>query len=117
MPTVNTRVMNLALQEFKQAVDPHNKKVIVLLLDGAGWHTTGKLEVPEGIRLLPLPAYTPELQPVECAWPLLKEPLANKAFSSLEEIKTILIDRCKYLSAHPEVIKGQVGFEWVARLG
>jgi transposase len=117
MPTVNTTVMNRALQEFAKAVNPDGNKIIILLLDGAGWHTTNKLSVPDGIRLLPLPAYTPELQPVETAWPLLKEPLANKVFSSLDEIKMILVDRCNYLTDHPEVLKGQVGFGWVARLG
>lgn len=27
-----------------------------------------------------LPAYSPELQPVERVWPLVDEPLANRAF-------------------------------------
>ncbi len=117
MPTVSTEVMNLALAEFAKTVNPGGNKLIVLMVDQAGWHTTNKLQVPEGILLQPLPPYTPQLQPVESAWPVLKEPLANKAFSSLGDVEEILTERCNYLSSHPEVLKGQVGFGWVARLG
>jgi transposase len=37
----------------------------VLILDRAGWHTTGKLDIPSNITLLPLPPRAPELNPVE----------------------------------------------------
>lgn len=57
-------------------------KRIVLPLDQAGWHTSEKLEVPEGIHLVPLPPYSPELQPAERLWPLVNEPLANQAFET-----------------------------------
>ena len=46
----------------------------VLLLDGAGWHQTGgKLRVPGNISLLPLPPYSPELNPVENIWQFLHQ--------------------------------------------
>lgn len=117
MPTVNTAVMNIALAEFAQAHNPDGKKIIVLMIDRAGWHTTKKLQIPEGIRLIPLPPYTPQLQPVESAWPPLKEPMANRAFNKLIEVEEVIAKRCQYLTAHPDILKGQVGFGWVARLG
>ena len=117
LPTVNTEVMNLALAEFAKAVNPDGKKLIVLLVDGAGWHRSQDLVIPEGILLHPLPPYTPELQPVEAAWPLMKEPIANRSFTALKEVEDLLVDRCRYLSDHPEVLKGHIGFGWVARHG
>jgi transposase len=42
-------------------------------LDRAGWHGSGRLVVPETVTLLPLPAYSPELDPVERAWLHLRE--------------------------------------------
>ncbi len=48
---------------------------------------TEKLQVPEGIHLFPLPPYSPELQPAERLWPLIDEPLANKAFNSIDEVE------------------------------
>jgi transposase len=45
----------------------------VLILDQAGWHGGGQLVVPTTITLLSLPAYSPELNPVERAWLDLRE--------------------------------------------
>jgi transposase len=41
--------------------------------------------VPEGLRLVYLPGYSPELQPVEPLWPVLDEPLANRYFTTLAD--------------------------------
>lgn len=117
LPTVSTEVMNLALAEFAKFANPDGNKLIVLLIDGAGWHRSQGLVVPEGIKLHPLPPYTPELQPVESAWPLIKEPVVNRAFDTLDEVEDLLVKRCNYLSANPAILKGRIGFGWVARHG
>ena len=44
-----------------------------LILDQAGWHGGGGLVVPENVTLMPLPAYSPELNPVERVWLYLRE--------------------------------------------
>ena len=46
---------------------------VALVLDGAGWHSGKSLRVPENITLVPLPAYSPELNPVERVWLCLKQ--------------------------------------------
>ena len=51
--------MNLHLAEISKRVAPGAHAV--LMLDQAGWHTTAKLDVPENITILPLPAKCPEL--------------------------------------------------------
>ena len=45
----------------------------VLLLDRAGWHTTGSLVVPKNITLVFLPSRAPELNPVENIWQYLRQ--------------------------------------------
>ncbi len=44
------------------------ERIVILVLDNAGWHSPEGLTVPEGIRLLFLPPYSPELQPAEHLW-------------------------------------------------
>jgi hypothetical protein len=61
-------------------------RIIILVLDGAGWHTAPGLAVPEGIRLVYLPPYTPELQPAETLWTHVDEPIANKHFETLDDL-------------------------------
>ncbi len=45
----------------------------ILVLDGAGWHSSKSLVVPENVTLLPLPPYSPELNPVENLWQYLRQ--------------------------------------------
>ena len=44
-----------------------------LVLDGAGWHGGHALVVPANVTLVPLPPYSPELNPVERVWLYLRE--------------------------------------------
>jgi hypothetical protein len=68
------------------------------VLDGAGWHTE-PLAVPEGIRLVFLPPYTPELQPAETLWVHVDEPLANQHFNTLADLDEVVAERCATSSA------------------
>lgn len=63
--------MALHLTEISNAVAPSAHAV--LLLDQAGRHMTGKLSVPANITLLPLPAKSPELNPVENVWQFMRD--------------------------------------------
>jgi transposase len=116
LPTVNTALMNMALKEFYEYIDPKKEKVIVLLIDNAGWRKSKELEIPENIKIFPLPPYTPELQPVECSWPLLKETVANKYFDNLDTFENIIAKRCSWLNKNPATLKGAVGFSWIQEI-
>ena len=43
------------------------------VLDGACWHGARALAVPSNITLVPLPPYSPQLNPMERVWPYLRE--------------------------------------------
>ncbi len=59
----------------------------VLLLDRAGWHTTGALAVPENITLVFLPPRSPELNPAENIWQYLRQNhLSNRVFATHDDI-------------------------------
>ena len=75
-------------------------RIIILVIDG--WHTAPNLTVPEGLHLVYLPPYTPQLQPAECLWPVLDEPVANRHFETIEELE----------DANPELFKGRIDFHW-----
>ena len=96
MPTVSVEVMNLALAEFARDVNPEAKKQIVLLVDRAGFHTSKAVQVPAGIELFYLPPYSPELQPAERLWPLLREVIANRVLKTLSSLEKVLVNRCQW---------------------
>jgi transposase len=81
------------------------------VLDGAGWHTE-PLAVPEGIRLVFLPPYTPELQPAETLWTHVDEPIVNKHFDTLADLDAVVAERCVALGNNRDLIRGQAGFHW-----
>jgi len=85
MPYANSEAMNLHLQAISPAVAPGAHAVLVL--DGAGWHTSQALKPPDNITLLCLPPYSPELNPVENVWEYLrKNKLALRVHDSYEAI-------------------------------
>jgi hypothetical protein len=63
--------MALFLAEFAKTLAPDEHAVMVL--DGAGWHCSNALDVPDNITLVPLPPYSPECNPVERIWLFLRE--------------------------------------------
>ena len=110
--TVDTDLFGAVLAAFARAVGAGEDKLVVLVLDRAGWHVSGKLVVPDGVVLDFLPAYTPELQPAERLWPLANEAIANKHFATLEDLDAAVGERCRALAAMPETIKGVTNFGW-----
>jgi transposase len=71
LPRATTEAMAVFLAAFAQQLAPGVHAV--LLLDRAGWHVTPALAVPDNVTLLPLPASSPELNPVERVWLYLRE--------------------------------------------
>lgn len=64
-------MMSLFVDAFSASLAPGVHAVLVL--DKAGWHVTGRLQLPTNISLVHLPSYAPELNPVERVWLYLKE--------------------------------------------
>jgi transposase len=94
LPEASTAMMNLFLEQVSQTFAKH---FILMQVDGAGWHRANELIIPENIRLIPQPAYSPELNPVEHIWDELREKrFHNRIFPSL----ALLIDAlCQGLNA------------------
>ena len=85
LPAANTEAMELHLQEISRHVAA--KAHGVVLVDRAGWHRTSKLKVPKNLTIILLPAYAPELNPVENIWQYLRQNwLSNRVFEDYEAI-------------------------------
>ena len=109
---VSKRLFEAMLVLFAKEVGAGLKRRIILVLDNAGWHSASNLTVPDGIRLVYLPPYTPELQPAETLWVHVDEPIVNRYFETLEQLDTVVARQCVALQADRERIRGQTGFHW-----
>jgi hypothetical protein len=112
MPTVSTEIFSIALAAFAREVGAGAKRHILLVVDGAGWHTSQKLTIPEGIHLCHLPPYSPELQPAEHLWPLVHERIANKPWFKLSTLETATLERCMALAEAPQTVHQHTHFHW-----
>jgi transposase len=112
LPRVRTDVMNLVLAEFARLSGAGRDKQIVLVWDNAGWHTSKELRLPEGMHVVALPAHTPELQPTERVWPLVREVVANQTLPDLDTLEERLATRCRWLAAQAEQIEHLTHFHW-----
>ncbi len=112
VPALTGQIFHLLLRAFAQEQGVGRRKRLLLVLDQAAWHLSAEVQVPEGITLLPLPPYSPELQPAEHLWPLIDEAVANRIFSSLEELEAALGERIRVLAERPEQIRSTTLFHW-----
>jgi DDE superfamily endonuclease len=115
-PRVRVEPMAAALAAFAAHADPGGAKILVLVVDNAGWHRARRLAVPANVRLHFLPPCTPELQPAEPFWVLVREGVANDTFDRLGQLRRVIRRRCRRLAADTATVYGAVGFRWAANL-
>jgi transposase len=103
MPYADTEAMQLHLDEISRTVA--RGAHAVLLLDRAGWHTTGHLTIPKNMTLIFLPSRAPELNPVENVWQFLRQAwLSNRVFDTYEAIIEAACDAWNRLMDQPQAI-------------
>lgn len=84
---VNTECFNIYLDEFSKYL---GERKVVMVIDGAGWHKSKDLKVPNNIMLIYLPPYSPELNPVERLWRYIKDHTSkNDVFLDLEQVESV----------------------------
>lgn len=113
--TVSIELFSVELEAFAREVGASPTKQIVLVLDGAGWHTSPTVRVPEYVHLLFLPPHSPELQPAEHLWPLTNTVLVNRHFATIEELEEAQAERCLVLQARRDLIRSATRFWWWPR--
>ena len=103
-PKVNTGTMNVFLEQFARELPPDAHAVMVL--DRAGWHTAGALEVPPNVTLVHLPPKSPELNPVENLWHYLRSHYwANRLYKTWDELKAAAVEAWRRVCLVPALVK------------
>ena len=112
MPYADTAAMHVFLDRFSETIaeDEH----VVMALDQAGWHGSNDLAVPNNVTLVPLPAYSPELNPVERVWIYLKERfLSHRLLDDYDAIVDAACNVWNRLLAEAGRIKSLCSYPWI----
>ena len=101
MPNVDTECMNVFLKEMSKNL---KDREVICVMDGAGWHKSKALIVPTNIKILYLPPYSPELNPVEKLWQYMKSHIIkNKIYDNINDLEDAVC--CFIRGFNSELIK------------
>ena len=114
LPTVDTDTMSFFLAEVAAR---HRDEYILMFLDGAGWHRANDLVVPATMHLEPLPPYSPELNPTEHLWDVLRETwFGNLVFDSMDGVEDQLVLGLSALEHDRPRVQRATAFPWIVRM-
>ena len=109
MPYCNTNCMNAFLNELSETFSDDK---IILVCDGAAWHKSHTLIIPQNIELVFIPPYTPEMNPIEQIWREIRSiGFKNEVFSSLDKVVDRLCDSICNLTS--DIVKSITGRDWI----
>lgn len=108
LPNLNSISFQCFLEEFSRTYS--NEKHLIFM-DGAGAHTAKSLNIPDNIVLVRIPAYSPELNPIERLWQDIKKHFAWHNFADLSELSKKLSEVLKLYSK--EVVKSITSYSYI----
>ena len=114
MPHANAEMQQF-LDRFAATIgeDEH----VAMMPDQAGWHQANDLATPHNITLIPLPAYSPELNPVERVWLHLKERfLSQRLHADYNAIVEAACEAWNRLSNEVGRITSLCSYPWIPQV-
>ena len=111
LPYCDTICTNVFLSELSKQ---YPEDMILLVCDGAAWHRSKMLQIPENIQLLSIPPYTPEMNPIEQIWKQLRSMgFRNEVFRSLADVVERLCEIIRLVTN--DMVKSITGREWIIK--
>ena len=113
MPTSNTECFQIFLEVLARKFA---RQDILLVLDGAPNHRCGDLAVPDNIKLLYLPPYSPQLNPKENLWDEIREKIfKNYPLKSMDEVRAKLKQAILYIERNPAIVRSITSFPYIIK--
>jgi transposase len=103
-----------AMETFmKKLAEEYSQYRLVLVMDQAAWHRTSNLKRFENIRIIYLPPYSPEVNPVEHLWEHIRERfLRHASWPSMDNLEDLLERILNLVEKSRQIIQNLVGFHW-----
>ena len=115
LPDANAAGMQAFLDAFAETIGA--REHVALVLDGASWHSSKTLRVPANITLVPLPPYSPELNPVERVWLYLKSRfLSMRLLNDYKAIDTATARAWRRLCRQTGRMASLTAYPWIMRV-
>ncbi len=103
-PTIHSEMINAFFEQFAKEV-PSDVQV-VMVWDQAGFHTSKTVRIPDNLTIVSLPAYSPELNPLENLWHYLRSHYwSNRTYADYDELRLAAIDAWQKAVLNPKLIQ------------
>ena len=89
--------MRKTLELFAKEARISKRAPVLLVVDGATAHNLRSEEIPEGLEILKLPPYSPDLQPVERIWKIVNQSISNRCNVKWDVMVDRISERCKWM--------------------
>jgi len=110
-PSINLEWDYAYLSDLTQ-VD--SEAIHVVIRDQAGFHLRdGDPRLPPRVRIIDLPPYSPELNPCEQLWDIVKDDIGNRVFQTIEELRDAILPTLKRYWDDAEAVLRLIGREWI----
>jgi transposase len=111
---MNTDNMSRFLAQASQA---HQNEFIVMVLDGASSHKSKEHKIPNNVSLILLPPYSPELNPAEQIWNVLRRDyFANRVFDSLDAATEQAERGLSMMAANKSATRQLTNWPWISAI-
>jgi transposase len=95
---------------YRQLAQSDKEATHIVIQDGAGFHMpAGHKRLPKRIKIITLPPYSPELNPIEKLWDVVKDRICNRVWGDLDELRTAIDVVLEEYWTTPELVRSLVG--------
>jgi transposase len=110
-PGIDQDIHAAFLRQISQS-DPQARHIIIQ--DQAGFHLKPcDPRMPTNVRLVPLPPYSPELNPVEKLGDLVKDAICNRLFDALRPLEDAILAELEPLRQSGQRVAQLIGNGWL----
>jgi transposase len=85
---------------------------VLLVVVGATAHNLRSKEIPEGLEILKLPPYSPDLQPIERIWKIVNQNISNRCNANWDVMVERILERCKWMMEYGVDLVRRFFFIW-----
>ncbi len=113
-PKMNTEEMSVFLQEVSAK---YPEEYLLMVVDGASSHKARALEVPANVALIPLPGYSPQLNPQENVWDEIREKnFPNRVYESMDAVRAKLTGGLAEFAAKTAAVISLTAWPWIRKI-
>lgn len=114
LPYIDGRLISVFLKQFSKQLPTGTHAV--LIWDQAGFHKSGEVVVPANVTIIELPAYSPELNPVENLWQYLRSHYwANRSYKNYDALREAACDSWQAVCLDEKLIQNICHCSYIER--